>query len=97
MVSWTDHAVRQVRQIHDWIAQDSPIYARRVAEGLVKRTTGLDELPRKGKMVPELNDDSVREIPQYSYRVIYNIKSPDVEILAVIHKRRDAQPHDIYS
>ena len=49
MVKWTDHAKFQLRHIHDYIAQDSTIYARRVTEDLVKKTIGLDELPRKGK------------------------------------------------
>ena len=96
MVKWTDHALAQLRQIHDHIAQDSLLYAKRVAEALVSKTIGLDELPRLGRKVPELNDDTVREIPLYSYRILYEIK-PDnlVEVLAVIHKRRDLQPDEI--
>jgi len=54
MVKWTAHAKSQVRHIHDYIAQDSLLYAKRVSEELVKKTIGLDELPRKGRKVPEL-------------------------------------------
>ncbi len=50
MVKWTAHAKSQVRHIHDYIAQDSRLYARRVSKELVKKTIGLDELPaRAGK------------------------------------------------
>ncbi len=96
MVKWTDHALAQLRHIHDYIAQDSPLYAKRVSEALVSKTMGLDELPRLGRMVPELNEDTVREIPLYSYRILYEIK-PDscIDVLAVIHKRRDLQPEEI--
>ena len=62
MVKWTAHAKSQVRHIYNHIAQDSPLYARRVSEELVKKTIGLDELPRRGKKVPELNVDAVREL-----------------------------------
>ncbi len=62
MVKWTDHANSQLRHIHNYIAQDSPLYARRVSEELVKKTIGLDALPRKGKKVSELNVDAVREL-----------------------------------
>ncbi len=62
MVKWTAHAKSQVRHIHNHITQDSPLYARRVSEELVKKTIGLDELPRKGKKAPELNVDAVREL-----------------------------------
>jgi plasmid stabilization system protein ParE len=84
-----------LRHIHDYIAHDSRIYAKRIAEELVRKTIGLDALPRRGRVVPELNDENVREIPVYSYRVIYEIKGPDIQILAVIHKRRSIQVDDI--
>ncbi len=92
MVKWTAHAKDQLRHIHDYIAQDSPLYARRVSEELVRKTLDLDELPRKGHKVPELNEDAVRELALYSYRILYEIK-PDnlIEVLAVIHKRRNLE------
>lgn len=57
---------------------------------------GLDELPRKGRMLPELNEDAVRELGLYSYRILDEIKSDDlIEVLAVIHKRRHVEPEEI--
>ncbi|WP_151704835.1 type II toxin-antitoxin system RelE/ParE family toxin [Nitrincola alkalilacustris] len=96
MVKWTAHAKDQLRHIHDYIAEDSPLYAKRVSEELVQTTIDLDELPRKGHKVPELNEDAVRELGLYSYRIIYEIK-PDhlINVLAVIHKRRHVEPEDI--
>ena len=96
MVKWTDHAKAQVRHIHDYIAQDSPLYAKRVSEALVKKTIGLGELPRKGRKVPELNVDAVRELSLYSYRILYEIKSDKlIEVLAVIHKRQHLEAVEI--
>jgi len=79
----------------DFIAQDSVLYARRVSEELVKKTIGLDALPRKGRKVPEVNVDAVRELSLYSYRIIYEIKSQGVFVLAVVHRRRDLKVGDI--
>jgi len=95
MVRWTDHALAQLRHIHDYIAQDSPFYAKRVAQALVAKTLGLDELPQQGRKVPELNDEAVRELPLYSYRILYEIRPTQIDVLAVIHKRRDLQPEEI--
>ncbi|NJA04301.1 type II toxin-antitoxin system RelE/ParE family toxin [Methylococcaceae bacterium WWC4] len=95
MVKWTDHALGQLRHIHDYIAQDSPIYAKRVAEALVAKTLDLDQLPRIGRMVPELSGEAVRELSLYSYRILYEIKPSHIEVLAVIHKRRDLRPDEI--
>ena len=96
MVRWTAHAKAQIRHIHNYIAQDSPLYAKRVSEELVQKTIGLDELPRKGHKVPEVSEDSMRELALYSYRIIYEIKSDRlIDVLAVIHKRRHVKPEDI--
>jgi toxin ParE1/3/4 len=96
MVTWTDHALLQLRHIHDYIAQDSPLYAKRVAKNLVSKTTGLDELPHLGRRVPELNNDTLREISLYSYRILYEIKPNNlITVLAVIHRRRNLQPEEI--
>ncbi|MDZ7750545.1 MAG: type II toxin-antitoxin system RelE/ParE family toxin [Gammaproteobacteria bacterium] len=95
MVIWSDPAKADLRAIHDFIAHDSAHYARKVTQDIVIRTDGLDELPRWGKMVPELGSETIRELSLYSYRILYEIKAPDIVVLAVIHKRRDLQPEMI--
>ena len=72
-VKWTAHAKAQLRHIHNYISEDSPLYAKPVSEELVQKTIGLDELPRKGRMVAELNEDAVHELGLYSYRILYEI------------------------
>ncbi|WP_090574879.1 type II toxin-antitoxin system RelE/ParE family toxin [Nitrosomonas sp. Nm58] len=44
---------------------------------------------------PELNDDNVRELPLYSYRIIYEISNQAIFILAVVHQRRKLISDDI--
>lgn len=61
----------------------------------MSKTIGLDELPRIGRIVPELNEETVRELSLYSYRILYEIKPTHIEVLAVIHKRRDLQPDEV--
>jgi plasmid stabilization system protein ParE len=62
----------------------------------VRKTIGLDALPRKGYKVAELNNDAVREMGLYSYYILYKIKSDNlIEVLAVINKRRHLEADDI--
>jgi plasmid stabilization system protein ParE len=39
--------------------------------------------------VPEFDDDSIRELLVYSYRVIYRVEGSEVIIAAVVHGKRD--------
>ena len=95
MVIWSEPAKADLRSIHDFIAHDSLHYAKKVTQDIREKTDALDDLPKLGKKVPELNDDAVRELSLYSYRIIYEIKSQGVFVLAVAHKRRDLKAGDI--
>jgi len=95
MVIWSEPARADLRSIHDFIAHDSTHYAKKVTPDIVARTDDLDELPRMGKIVPELDNEAIRELSLYSYRILYEIRTPDIIVLAVIHKRRDFQPEMI--
>jgi toxin ParE1/3/4 len=96
MVIWSQPARYDLRAIHDFIAHDSRYYAKKVVHDIREKADVLEQLPRAGKKVPELNDDHVRELSIYSYRIIYEIKEQvGIFVLAVVHKRRDLQADDI--
>ena len=61
----------------------------------MRKTFLLDELPRMGRKVPKFDDEAVRELSLYSYRILYEIKITHIDILAVIHKWRDLQAEEI--
>ena len=69
--------------------------AKTVTEKIGAKVSVLEKLPRIGKMTPELGDPNVREIPIYTYRILYEIQADNVEVLAIIHKRRNTKPENI--
>ena len=89
MVKWSLPAKTDLRQIHDYIALDSRYYAKKVAQTIVEKTENLTGFPEMGRIVPEVGDARVREIFVYSYRLIYEITPGGIEILGVIHGKRD--------
>ena len=95
MVIWTSPAKADLRHIFEYIAHDSPHYARKVIQEIVAKTAVLNELPRTGRLEPELGNETVRELSVYSYRVIYELSDPDITILTIIHKRRTSSSEDI--
>jgi len=48
----------------------------------------LDQFPRSGRKVPEFDDENIRELIAYSYRIIYLVEESEVLIAAVIHGSR---------
>ena len=89
MVKWSVPARNDLKQIYDYIAKDSIYYARNVIQEIVAKTETLTELPEIGRIVPEISDQNIGELIIFSYRLIYEISVADIEILAIIHGRRD--------
>jgi toxin ParE1/3/4 len=81
--------VRDVEAIATYITFDSPAYARVVVKRIVSVTRMLSTFPNSGRMVPEFQDASIRELIAYSYRIIYVVSEDEVLIAAVIHGKRD--------
>jgi toxin ParE1/3/4 len=59
-----------------------------VVRTIVKSTRTLARFPRSGRKVPEFDDENIRELIAYSYRIIYEVESKQVTIAAVIHGKR---------
>ena len=89
MVKWSRPARMDLKQIHDYIAKDSRYYAKKVVQTIVEKTEELMVFPEIGRIVPEIDDPNIRELFVYSYRLIYEITPNEIEILSVIHGRRD--------
>ena len=73
-VIWTEPALNDLREIIDYIAHDSLIYAERVGIRIVEAPRRLQEFPESGRIVPEFQDDSIRELIYGSYRILPNPK-----------------------
>jgi toxin ParE1/3/4 len=84
-VYWTDTAEGHLDAIYDYIAQDSPEYAKRMVDRLTRRSQQIAEFSLSGRRVPEYDIDQIREVIEGSYRIIYYIKPDQIDVLAVIH------------
>jgi len=91
-IEWSPRAERELTQLRDYIAQDSPFYARQFTERLILALERLTTLPRSGRTVPEArHQDAIREVLYQGYRLIYRIRDDQqlVQIVTVLHGARD--------
>ena len=77
-----------LRRLPADISADSPIYAGIVLKKVIHQTRMLARFPRAGHKVPEYDDDDIRELLVYSYRIIYRVQGDEVIVGAVIHGKR---------
>ncbi len=95
MLRWSARARADLKAIHDYIAKDSPLNAKAVAREILARAATLPETPRVGRIVPELSDADIREVPVHAWRVIYQLRGADLYVLTLVHKRRAPGPEDL--
>ncbi|GAP97791.1 type II toxin-antitoxin system RelE/ParE family toxin [Leptolyngbya sp. NIES-2104] len=84
-VVWTEIAINQLQGIYDYIAQTSIAYADQTVDRLTRRSQQIASFPRSGRMVPEFQDDSIREVIENPYRLIYRILPEQIDVIAVVH------------
>jgi toxin ParE1/3/4 len=89
VVKWSKPAKLDLKQIHDYIARDSKFYAQKVSIEIVEKSERLNSFPEVGRIVPELGDPNIRELLIYSYRLVYEVFPNKVEVLALIHSKRN--------
>ena len=89
-VAWSPRAYADLDAIGSYHAQTAPGYAEVLLRRLLAVVERLEAFPTSGRAVPEIGDESLREVIHRNYRVVY-LYSPDddrVEILTVFHASR---------
>ena len=87
-IIWTDFAIDDLKSIHEFISNDSKRYADRFVEKLIARVDQLENFPKSGRVVPEFNSDSIRELIEGNYRIIYKLSFNQASIIRVHHAAR---------
>ena len=89
LVLWTPTARDCLDEILSFIAAKSPAGASRVLEAVLASAESLADLSERGRVVPETDDESIREIFVFRYRLIYQVSSREVRVLAILHGAMD--------
>ena len=88
-VTWSPRSLRDIESIRSFVAQDSATYAELVVRRIVAGVERLYTFPESGRIVPERNVPEIREVIVAPYRVVYRVRSGDVEIATVFRGSRN--------
>lgn len=61
-IAWTVAAGSDLRDITEYISRDSPTYAAATADRILDAIDNLSKYPKLGRVVPEYNNESIREL-----------------------------------
>ena len=93
-VKWAVVAENDLRSIIEYIAKDSPGNAGQILKKIKQKASTLKNLPERGRIVPELQDQGIsiyRELIISPWRLIYRVTHTEVYVLSVLDARRNIE------
>ena len=88
-VTWTDAALADLRVVQSYIAQHSSQYAYGMVRQIFARSEQLVSQPRLKSVVPEYQDEALRELLKHPYQIVYRLVDDiQIDIVAVVHSAR---------
>jgi plasmid stabilization system protein ParE len=88
-VVWSRSAADALDDAIAFIASDSPSNARGILERILSAAASLATFSERGTVVPEVGDPTIRQLLADPYRLIYQVQKDRVQVLALLHQRRD--------
>lgn len=88
-VRWSLTATDDLQRIEDFIARDSTLHAIHFINRIVETAERLEQVPQRGRIVPEFGRHHLRELLFSGYRIVYTLQNHHVIILRVVHGARD--------
>jgi len=82
-IYWTREALARLQEIEEYIAKDNPVAAVEFVDKLISKAETLVNNPVKGRTVPELSFENIREVLYKNYRIVYLLKKNVIEVLTV--------------
>ncbi|MBT3176253.1 MAG: type II toxin-antitoxin system RelE/ParE family toxin [Desulfobacula sp.] len=93
-VIWASVAEKDLKNIIEYIAEESPQNALKILTKIRQNASGLYTLPERGRIVSELKDQGIllyRELIIAPWRLIYRISGQEIFVLSVIDSRRNVE------
>lgn len=82
-VIWSPLSYERLENIYEFIFDKDPVAAKKLISRIFERVESLSRYPERGRKVPEINRDEIREIFKSEYRIIYKIESKKILILTI--------------
>lgn len=82
-VIWSPLSFERLEDIYEFIAKEDSSAANKLIKRIFLRVESLTKNTERGRKVPEVNRNEIREIFEGEYRIIYKIEPKNIIILTI--------------
>jgi toxin ParE1/3/4 len=93
---WTKEALLRLQDIEEYISRDNPVVATEFVDKLISIAETIVDYPEKGRIVPELSLENIRELIHKNYRIVYLLKKNSIDILTVFEGHQLLKKEEIF-
>jgi plasmid stabilization system protein ParE len=95
-IFWTKEALLRLQEIEEYISRDNPIVAMEFVDKIISIAETIVNNSEKGRIVPELSLENIRELLYRNYRIVYLIKKNSIDILTVFEGHQLLRKEEIF-
>lgn len=82
-IVWSPLSYERLENIYEFISDKDPVAAKNLINRIFERIESLTGYPERGRKVPEINRNEIREVFVSEYRIIYKIEPNKILILTI--------------
>jgi len=88
-VIWAESASDALDEVIEYISQSSPQAGFDFLERALSTADSLTTLSERGRIVPEVGDQALRELFVHQYRLLYRVEETRIVVVGFLHGARD--------
>lgn len=82
-IYWSSLAVERLENIFEYISKEDIDSALKLIFRILNKVETLSKLSERGRKVPEVNREDIREVFEGEYRIIYRVEPKRVVVLSI--------------
>lgn len=96
MIFWSEDALNDLQEIYDYVSELSPQNAEMMVKTFAELADSLAFMPKKFPKEPFINQEKIRFIPKWNFKIIYSIEKDKIIILNIFSTHQNPDKLNFY-
>jgi plasmid stabilization system protein ParE len=94
-IVWSPLSVDRLKEIAEYISKKDITASQKMVARIFTKVETLSEFPKRGRKVPEIKREEIREVFLGEYRIIYRVETNEVIVLTIRNFKQLLSDEDI--
>lgn len=91
MIVWSEEALNDLQEIYDYVSQFSIQNAEMMVKTFADLVDSIVFMPKKFPKEPFINQEKIRFIPKWSFKIIYSVEKDKIIILNIFSTHQNPE------